>query len=126
MPRIKKVKLPPIENRYLPVKHETDLPYKKLLYEYAEDFIRQIDLSVTTHAITSGTFVLGDAIEALIVNKKLEVKKMTIYSLSLNDVNIDSLKDLMTNEYVDEVNLVLSVWYYANNNKRGGACRANL
>lgn len=72
-----------------------------------------IDLTERTFVIVNGTFIFGDFIEALIVEKDLKVKSMTISTLSMGENNVDSLALLLNNEYVDELNLIVSDYFFS-------------
>lgn len=63
-------------------------------YEYAQDFAQALDLRKDTFAFVSGNFVFGDFMESLVDLGKLTVKRMGIHTLSLNDENIDSIRNI--------------------------------
>lgn len=63
--------------------------------------------------IVNGSFIFGDFIEAFIINNDLHVKKMTISTLSLSENNVDSLAGLLDGDYVDELNLIVSDYFYS-------------
>lgn len=63
------------ENRYVKPPKSKELPTKKLKYEIAESLAKDIDLSQRTFVIVNGTFIFGDFIEALVVEKDLHIKK---------------------------------------------------
>lgn len=91
-------------------------------YEYAEDFARAVDLANgrETFAFVSGNFVFGDFVEALVDLGKLSVRRMGIQTLSLNDENIDSIRNIVEMEGVERLDLVLSDYWYAHERKEGG------
>ena len=62
----------------------------------------------------SGNFIFGDFIEAYIVGNNAKCRKMTISTLSLSQNNVDSLFNLLANGYIDELNLVVSVYFWGN------------
>ena len=64
--------------------------------------------------VVNGRFIFGDFIEALLVRYRWHVKKLTISTLSMNQNNVDSLRNLVMADYIDEVNLIVSATFYAN------------
>lgn len=91
-------------------------------YEHAEAFARDlvIDNEHETFAIVSGNFVFGDFMEALVDLGKLSVRRMSVMTLSLNDENIDSMRNIVEWEGVERLDLVLSDYWYAHERKKGG------
>lgn len=89
----------------------------KALYENAEQFARQIDLTPghRTFAWVSGTFIFGDIIEALITARNVGIRKLYITTLSLSQENIDSLKNVMMymGEDLERLVLVMSGYQYS-------------
>ena len=66
------------------------------------------------NVIISGAFIFGDFIEAYIVQHNIKVPKITITTLSLSQENVDSLANLVHGGYVDQMNLIISHYFYAN------------
>lgn len=91
-------------------------------YEHAEDFARDlvIDNAHETFAFVSGNFVFGDFVEALVDMGKLSVRRMGIQTLSLNDENIDSIRNIVEWEPVERLDIVLSDYWFAHECKQGG------
>lgn len=85
-------------------------------YEYAEDLANDIKITdgCRYYIIVNGSFYAGDFIEALIVKNNWKVKKMTIASLSINENNVDSLKNLFVWGMLDQLDLILSDLFYSN------------
>ena len=85
-------------------------------YEHAIDFARDLELSegMRVFAFVSGNFVFGDMIEALVDMGKMDVRRMTVQTLSMSQDNIDSLVNvaLMCPD-MDRLHLVLSDYWYA-------------
>jgi len=67
--------------------------------------------------VVNGSFIFGDFIEAFITENNLHVKKMTISTLSLSENNVDSLAILLNNDYVDELDLIVSDYFYSHERK---------
>jgi hypothetical protein len=61
----------------------------------------------------SGKFIFGDYLEAYLGNYRIKVKKMTISTLSISQENVDSLANLLHWGLVDELNLVISSYFFA-------------
>lgn len=89
----------------------------KVLFENAEQFVQQIDLTPgsRTFAWLSGTFVFGDVIEALVARRDVGIKKLYISTLSLSQENIDSLKNVMLlmGDDLERLVLIMSGYQYS-------------
>ena len=92
-----------------------EITERMLKYEYAEQLAENISIEKNSRqfVIVSGNFIAGDFIEALIVRNNWHVKKLTISTLSLHNGNVDSLKNLIVGDYVDELNVIVSAYFYA-------------
>lgn len=103
-------------SRYFAPKKAKDIHHKFLKYKNAEALANDINFNENDRffVIVDGTFYFGDFIEAFIVKHNIKVKKMTISSLSLNQNNIDSLANLLNGSFVDELNLIVSDYFYQN------------
>lgn len=89
----------------------------RVKYKNAKKFADEIGdcpLGFRAYAIVSGDFVFGDFIEALIVNNGWECHELTISTLSMSMENIDSLHNLIAGDYVDNLNIIISHYYFAN------------
>jgi len=84
-------------------------------YEHAEAFARDlvIDEDTETFAFVSGNFVFGDFVEALVDLGKISVRRMSIMTLSMNDENIDSIRNIVEWWGVERLDIVLSDFWYA-------------
>ena len=91
-------------------------------YEYALDFAEQLRLSneTETFAFVSGNFVFGDFVEALVDLGMLSVKRMSLMTLSLNDENIDSIRNIIEWQNVERLDLVVSDYWFAHERHAGG------
>lgn len=65
-----------------------------------------------------GNFIYGDLIEAFCVENDLLVDEMLISSLSISQDNIDSLKNLIVGDYVQDLTLVLSDYFWNAESKK--------
>lgn len=63
--------------------------------------------------LINGSFVFGDFIEALFIEKNIKAVKMVISTLSLNQNNIDSLRTLLELGYVDDLTLIVSDYFFS-------------
>lgn len=80
----------------------------KMAKELRLDFGQRFD------AFVSGNFIFGDFIEAYLTTQVARAKKMTISTLSMNQDNIDSLANLMKGDYIGELNIIISVYFWGN------------
>lgn len=92
-------------------------PFKKsrVIYKHAVELAEAIDIAggVRYDAIVSGNFIFGDFIEAFMVRNNCKAVRMDITTLSLGQENVDSLRTLIEKEYVDNLNLIVSIYFYA-------------
>jgi hypothetical protein len=85
---------------------------KRLAQEY------KIEQNSRFDCFVSGKFIFGDYIEALFALNKLHTKKMTISTLSMSQENVDSLANLLHWGLVDELNIVISAYFFAHERNR--------
>ncbi len=106
--------LMPGEDRYMKPKLQA-VNQDLIMYENAERLARELTLNKNERAnvIVSGSFIFGDFIEAYIVHHNALVPKMTINTLSLSQNNVDSLHNLIEGDYVQELNLIISDYFYS-------------
>ncbi|KEQ31199.1 hypothetical protein N180_02825 [Pedobacter antarcticus 4BY] len=103
------------ETRYIKPPKAKEIAEINLKYSKAEDLARDIT-KLRDHryfVIINGTFVFGDFIEAFLVGNNIHVKRMTISTLSLSENNVDSLANLLNGGYVDELNMIVSDFFYS-------------
>jgi hypothetical protein len=87
-----------------------------VLYENARKLaheLKPIKQGMRCDAFISGSFIYGDFIEAFMLENQAHTSEMTISTLSLSQDNIDSLEGLMTHGYIDKLNLIISVYFWA-------------
>jgi hypothetical protein len=103
---------PAMETRYMAPKP----PVKGMpvLYDHAKDLARDIRVAdgERYNVIVSGNFVFGDFLHAYLTQHHIRAERMTITTLSLSARNIDSLKRLMDNGYILQLDMVLSIYFY--------------
>lgn len=84
-------------------------------WENAVQAAKQIEIKpgFCYFGILHGNFIFGDLLEALLVGKQIGVKRIDISTLSLSQDNIDSLKLLLEKGYIQELNLIVSAYFFA-------------
>ena len=98
---------------------------KPKVYRTAPDFVMydnavklardiKVDYGQRADALVSGNFIFGDFIEAFLTTHNIKATTMTISTLSLSQNNVDSLHNLIKAGYIDELNLIVSTYFYAN------------
>lgn len=75
--------------------------------------IIDLDPDCNYFGFIDGSFIFGDLIEALFVDKQIRAYRMDISTLSLSQENIDSLATLLIKGYIKELNLIISDYFYA-------------
>lgn len=87
---------------------------RQIKYDNAELMAKEITIEkgIRIFSFISGNFVFGDLIEAICVKHDFFIKKMTICTLSMSPENIESLKTLLECKYVNELNLIVSDYFY--------------
>lgn len=102
-------------SRYIKPKSDKELTYNKLKFKKAVDLAKNLDFKALDRAfvVVDGSFIFGDFIEAFILNHNILAEEMTLATLSLNQDNVDSLRNLMVNGYIKKLNLIVSDYFYA-------------
>ena len=98
-----KIKVPVIDESYI-------------CYENAEKLAKEMGMIKSDeriHVMVSGSFIFGDFLEAWIVENNLWIDELTISTLSASQDNFDSINNLIEGEFVEQVNLLLSDYFYA-------------
>lgn len=110
-----KIGIPKINTRYIKPAKWKDIPEHKLKYSDAAKLAKDIVISDTGRifCIVSGSFIFGDFIEALFVEKNLHAKTMQISTLSMSQNNVDSLQNLIKGGYVDDLGLIVSDYFFS-------------
>lgn len=95
---------------------------KEVCYEHAQDFAQAltIDNETETFAYVAGGFVFGDFLEALVEDRRLTVRRLGMQMLSLNDENIDSLRNVVEMCGTERLDLCLSGYWYSTELHKGG------
>ena len=102
--------------RYLTPKMARQAVYTSVDYGNAKLMANRVSLEPNTRTtvIVPGTFVFGDLLEALILSRGLDVRRMYISTLSINEENVDSLKNILLFSNLKELNILLSGYFYSN------------
>lgn len=102
------------DNRYVKPKL---VPMKEdqVLYDNAIKLAKEIHIDKGSRydCIVSGSFIFGDFIEAFMTHNNAKAVSMTITTLSLSQDNIDSLHTLLTHGYIEQLNIIVSDYFYS-------------
>lgn len=103
------------KSRYIKPPKCKEIPERRLKYKNAEDLARDIkpELGMRVFVFLDGTFIAGDFLEAWFTEHHIIAKELTISTLSLNPNNVDSLANLMDCEYIENLNLIVSDYFYS-------------
>ena len=97
------------------------IPRRQVTYEKAAAFARELGLLQTGEridTIISGKFIMGDFIEAYMVEHNLHTERLLISTLSYNENNVDSLRNLLEGGYVDRLDMVVSAYFFAHERQK--------
>lgn len=103
------------ENRYSKPK-VYNVKSEFVMYDNAVKLAKELrmDYGERSDVFVSGSFIFGDFIEAYLTTHHAKAKKMTISTLSLSQNNVESLHNLLKCGYIEELNLIVSVYFYGN------------
>lgn len=92
----------------------TPVSFRKVKYKYAQELADALEYNENQryYCIVNGTFIFGDFIEALITKNNWHVKALTISTLGYSQDNIDSLKNLITGDYLKKLTIIASAEHY--------------
>lgn len=109
--------------RYLlPRMYKTQIR-KPVLYEYAEEFAERFDFAPGYRELcfVSGNFILGDVIEALVSLDKVDIKRLTIQTLTFSQENVDSLWNVCDmSPNLEALRIIAGGYFWAHEHKPGG------
>ena len=90
-------------------------PETFVLYDNAEKLAKELRITdnMRADAFIAGSFIFGDFIEAFMTTNHAITPKMTISTLSMSQENVDSLHNLMEAGFIKELNLIISVYFWA-------------
>lgn len=103
------------KTRYIKPPKCREVPDHRLKYSLAEDLAKNIlpERGCRYFVILDGKFIAGDFIEAFVTEHDIHVRKMTISTLSMSENNVDSLANLINGGFVDELNLIVSDFFFS-------------
>lgn len=90
------------------------VPKRHVLYENAKKLAHDIDLTSTPRydVIVGGNFIFGDFVEAFLVRNNCQARRMVINTLSLSQENVDSLHNLLLGDYIIDLEICTSTFFY--------------
>lgn len=98
-------------------KHQPEMLAHKVKYKNALQLAKDIGIldkdGQRVFAVVDGSFIFGDFIEAYLVTHNLLAKRMVISTLSMSQENVDSLKNLLTGDYLEQLDIVVSDYFYS-------------
>jgi hypothetical protein len=99
------------KNEFIKIKHE--IKEKRIFYQKAYDlaFDMNIKKGETIYCLLTGDFIFGDFIPAFIQENNLQVKELTVISLSGGKENYETFEALIDENWVKKINLCLSGYY---------------
>jgi len=102
-------------SRYFAPPKQKEIPERLLKYRFAEELAIAVkpEKGMRVFVVLDGSFVAGDFFEAWIVRHNLHIKKMTVSTLSMSENNVDSLANVLNAGYVDELDLIVSDYFYS-------------
>lgn len=102
-------------SRYIKPPKCKDIPERLLKYQKAELLAKDVipEKGMRFFVMLDGGFIAGDFIEAFLVEHNLHVKTLTVSTLSMSQNNVDSLNNLLDGNYVDELNLIVSDYFFS-------------
>lgn len=92
--------------------------YEPAAYENAIKLAQEIDYKKDYCLFLAGTFIFGDFLEALCIEKDLCPNRMFVTTLGMNERNINSLASIVRDYGCCELNLIVS-HYFAGVEKHG-------
>ena len=104
------------KSRYIEPKYDPEIADIYLKYDNAKTLAMDIGnppKGSRFYVLCSGNFIFGDFIEALIVENEWTVEEMTLSTLSMSDENVMSLAGLLEQDYVKELNLIVSDFFFS-------------
>lgn len=106
---------PDTRTRILQPKIDTGILTQTVHFDHAIELAEKIDLSgnTRTYAWVSGSFIFGDILEALWRRRNIDIKELSMVSLSISEENIDSWAGLLAQGNIEKFNLVCSAYFYS-------------
>lgn len=107
------------ETRYQKPRFYQPQPEQNIKYDNAVTLARELRLDPGGRAnvIVGGYFIFGDFLEAYVVEHNIQIRKMNISTLSMSQDNVDSLANLLNGGFVQELNLIVSYYFFSHERK---------
>lgn len=104
------------DSRYIKPKICRELSDRMLKYKNAQELAKVLNFNDAKryYVVVDGTFIFGDLLEAWCTNFNVHVKRMSISTLSLSQDNIFSLENLLIGGYVEQLDILVSDYWYQN------------
>lgn len=111
----------PETTRYIRPAFDRGIPDRCVMYRHAAKFAEDIQFrrGERITAIVSGDFIFGDFLEALMVQHNIHAKRMIVATLSYSQNNVDSLANLLQGGFVDQLDLITSVYFWGHERGKG-------
>ena len=109
--------------RYLLPRVYSQMIKKPVLWDYAIDFAKGLDLRPGYRAMcfVSGNFILGDVIEALVTLGRVNLRRLTIQTLTFSQENVDSLWNVCDmSPDLESLRIIAGGYFWAHEHKPGG------
>lgn len=109
-----------IETQFIKPKKHKSLSEEQLYFSNAEKIAKEINLQGNDEVfiIVNGNFIFGDFIEALFYDKQIYTDRLQISTLSLSYPNIISLRNLLTGNFVNNLDLIVSDYFFAHERQK--------
>lgn len=103
------------KDRYHNPKPYKGIKEKFVKYSHAIRAANYIDLGVgqRSHMVTAGSFEFGDFLEALLKERNIQCKHLSVSTLSMSQNNVDSLANLLHDGWTDALDLIVSDYFFA-------------
>jgi len=110
---------PQNENRYVKPKLYHPVRSTAVKYDRAADLVNDFGpamlMGERVDALVSGNFIFGDFFEALAVEADLKIDDLTLSTLSISQENVDSLRNMMQGDYLQNLNMIVSDYFWSHN-----------
>mgnify|MGYP000620894161 CR=1 FL=1 len=108
-----------LENRYVKPRRFQHVKERAVKYDNAEALAAEVGTAIMdgerVDALVSGNFIFGDFLEAFAVSQNLKIQSARISTLSISQENVDSLRSLMTHGHIDNLDLIVSDYFWSHN-----------
>jgi hypothetical protein len=104
------------QSRFIEPHDCEEIAESRIKYDNAQKLasdIGALPLNFRAFVFLDGKFIFGDFLEALIVDNDWHCEELTISTLSMSRENIDSLANLVNGDYLKQLNLIVSHYYFA-------------